>query len=494
MNNRFLGVIVVLLLCHVGLRWYMLTAQPAFIDEGYHVTHARIFWASSEHPARYADGKVLFLMWLSPFMGNVQSDLFVARASVGLLSTLSVAFIVALARQWAGKFSALIAGIGYIGMPYTLFYERMALSDPLANTLMLALVWQLTRWSKHPTFWGSVLVGGLLASVTLAKLLTAPLALLVPVSIALWGSSDNFYRKIRHLLPHLIVIALVVIGLWLPMLLPILQSQNTSRPMTLVDPIVLSEGVSRVEYVLALLPSIENLLPLPIAVLSGLCVVLLLAFAKDKRPLWFISIMSVLVIGLPLAFASIITSRYLLPLASGSVLGVALWVGVALRQHPLLGRTSAVISLITILYGCLPFVWHTLQTPNAPPITARNHTEYVSGILNTERSARQAAEVLNQLSDEVPLFATWWICYMMTFEMERPLMCLDRPLTPEIFTQTVSPHLAVGQVGYIAVSHYATAEAIQYFAPSSYRWELVGQFQREVNPTYYVYLWRMERH
>jgi MFS family permease len=472
------GLVSLLLLLGVGLRLHELQAQPAFIDEGYHAHHARLFWTFEDHPAQYADGKLLLFVWLSPFVVGAPSDLFAVRASMVLLSALSLALVWTVARRWVGALGAGVAALAYALLPYSFFYERMAMSDPLANTLMLAFSWRVLVLAKRATLREAFVVGVLLGAVSLAKLLTASLALLVPLGILLWRGQ---YPLKAYLVP-LAVVAGVVVLMWLPMLVPIALSQTSDRPMSLVDPIVIDDGTSRGAYLAQTLPALADFVPLPL-----LLVALLGAWRADKRPLLFVIGLAALVVSLPLALASIATARYFMPL--GSVL--CLLLGLVVGRWG--GRVALAVVLLSLAYS-VPFVASMWQSPPTPAFGFRNTSEYLSGALNTERSAIASARLLNDLPADTPTFGTWYICAMMVFEVRAPMNCFDRPLSRAEFARLFTPRVAQGQTAYVVVSHYATRDAIQFFAPSSYVWEFVAEFPRQADPSYYVYIWRVTRY
>ena len=155
---------------------------PIFLDETLHVRWALLV-SQGEKPwdATWKWGRVLTI-WLGALVSPWSEDLLRANrlvsVAIGLVTLLAT---VEIARRWLGEREALVAGLFYALCPFTLFYDRMALTEAgLSATFALALLGSI-RLAESGRLLHAVLTGVVLALAVLVKAIGV-LALPIPLA------------------------------------------------------------------------------------------------------------------------------------------------------------------------------------------------------------------------------------------------------------------------------------------------------------------------
>ena len=143
---------VVIILLHFGLRIMNSDVQAAYVDEGFHITRAMRVWDFAENPGRFAHGKVLLYFWLGLFEGSNTSTtiLPVARMAMAIFSVITASTLFLLARRFAGYWAGILVLLLYAFNPLVVFYERMAMADPLASGLLALTIWRSLVFVEAP--------------------------------------------------------------------------------------------------------------------------------------------------------------------------------------------------------------------------------------------------------------------------------------------------------------------------------------------------------
>ncbi len=181
--------IVLILLVHVGLRLNQSASFPLFIDEFRHISRAQLVYDLSHNPVEQSHGKVLLYFWLGAFDPQKPGGLAVSRWAIALISLFSAAAAASVARDLFGRRAMLPALALYALLPYALFYERMALADPLAAALAALVAWQSIRLTRKPTHRRGALLGLLIGLAVMAKLAAALVAGLPIMAAMLVGGA-----------------------------------------------------------------------------------------------------------------------------------------------------------------------------------------------------------------------------------------------------------------------------------------------------------------
>ncbi|MCU0515184.1 MAG: glycosyltransferase family 39 protein [Anaerolineae bacterium] len=471
--------VVLLLLGLFALRSQHIDVQPPYVDEGFHLRRAMRVWDFAENPGRFAHGKVLVYFWMGLFEADntPRTMLPVGRLSIALVAVITGAALYLLGRLLAGPLTGIVALALYALLPPALFFERMAMADPLAAGLLSLAAWRCYVYVKRPTLWQGALVGLLLGLTTLAKLTTALIVLLPVVALLLFAPrpAGGPLRLIQHwrrrYLPGLLVGALLGGGLWLPMLIPAALAHGTDQPFIIVNDTNIARSE---EYFFQPLNYVQHLTPLLAEfVTPGFLAATVLAFAVGlvtfrglEARVWrglLYSSAWLLLLTLPAFFiARLITTRYVMPAAAPVSLGLALVVVALLRlvRRSWLFALPGLALLAWALLWALPFAATTLHAPQTLPFArpdfpafyGTNHTEYIAGYFLGDDAVQAAARTLNALPPR-PVYATWNLCHLIFFYVEQPITCLPERSPRRTLQNTLAP-LPAGTVIYAVMADY----------------------------------------
>jgi hypothetical protein len=141
---------IVLILIYWVTRLYAIESAPFFIDEGLHVVFSEATLEVS--PVAYASKYYLFSIWWWSFFNVPAGDpVWISRAVTVLACTIGLASSIGLGRMIAGVWGALLVGLIYLFSPYHMFYERLALADPISAAGVVTALYfgyRLTRRSR----------------------------------------------------------------------------------------------------------------------------------------------------------------------------------------------------------------------------------------------------------------------------------------------------------------------------------------------------------
>jgi 4-amino-4-deoxy-L-arabinose transferase-like glycosyltransferase len=165
---RRLPSVIALLLIYAFTRLHHLLALPLFIDESFHIETAQ--QALRGHVLASATHGRLLRVWLNAILGpDPPAAGWTTRAGTVLIGVLGAAAFYGLARAFASHRAGLIALTLWIGAPYLVFYERMALADSLLGALSVVAVWLAWQMLQKGSYSWAVGLGAALALVILAK-------------------------------------------------------------------------------------------------------------------------------------------------------------------------------------------------------------------------------------------------------------------------------------------------------------------------------------
>jgi hypothetical protein len=197
-----------LALAFVLTRFSGLGRLPIFLDESVHLRWAFNVAQGDKLFRPWADGRLLTIWLYALVLPHVQDFLFWARALSGLSGAATLVLVLALARRFLSEEASLLAGFLYVLCPFTLLYDRMALTDSyLAAGAALVLLLTL-RARDEPTPLRLILLGLALAGCVLVKFSGILLFLVPPLTGLLLGVRG---RPIRDAL-LVYLVALLVLG------------------------------------------------------------------------------------------------------------------------------------------------------------------------------------------------------------------------------------------------------------------------------------------
>jgi len=162
-----------ILLCVFFLltRLINLVLLPVFADEAIYIRWAQIIFDDANWRfIPLTDGKQPLFMWLaSTLVPFLQDPLFAGRMVSVIFGFLSLVGVYVFSRYTFGKRAAFFAAFLYIFLPFTLFYDRLAVVDGMLLSLgVWTLVFSLFLM-RHPTLGVSFLLGIILGASLLTK-------------------------------------------------------------------------------------------------------------------------------------------------------------------------------------------------------------------------------------------------------------------------------------------------------------------------------------
>ncbi|MGB1286646.1 MAG: glycosyltransferase family 39 protein [Aggregatilineales bacterium] len=474
-HHAYIIPVILILMLHLALRIHNSDVQPPYVDEGFHITRAVRVWDFAENPGRFSHGKVLLYFWMGLFEGNNTSltILPVARMSVALFSMITVSMLYLFGRKFAGHSAGLLAMLLYTLSPLAIFYERMAMADPLASGLLALALWRCMIFVKRPTFQQGAIIGVLLGLTTLAKL-TMGLSVGIPVLLALlyyrWRQKQMPTQLItltKRYLPPLILSAIIVLLMWSPLLIPALAAHGSDDPFIIVNTTNITRNYDKgdpqnpIEYVERLLPQLADFVgDAGLLAVAGFALVgvLLIVIQRDMRKLriFLILVMWFVVIALlSVIFTRFVTARYFQPLVAPCILMIAIvsaWLIETLPAKRLVTGCLAVLFGTYIAVWAAPFIQKNLTDVHLLDFDDINYTEYQAGYLIADEGIVAAAETLNTLPQKAT-YVTWNLCHLMFFHTEVPLNCLPKT-TPRNTVTGAMEALQPGEPVYLIMTDY----------------------------------------
>jgi 4-amino-4-deoxy-L-arabinose transferase-like glycosyltransferase len=487
-------IVFALLLVMLALRVWNLHVQDAYLDEGFHIWRAMDVWGFDENPGRFAHGKLLLYYWLAPaaHFSSQEMLLWTCRVTIALFSLVTGAAIYTIGRRLSDHATGVVALATYAVLPIAVYYERMAMADPLASGLTALLVLALLTAARHPTWRGAVVVGVLATAATMAKM-TVTLIILLPALVAVdlhdWRRgelSSQLGTFLRRYVPWLLVIWLVVACLWAPIAVPAYRAAGSDHPFILIntDNVVGEEGdltrptISRAaQYGSHLFPLVADFTSVGflVAALAALFFGLLWRGIDPRRSRGVLVLVQwIALIAFPTwLFAAIKTARYFVPVLPPLVLLMALVITVAWRRtrRPVLVRTGIVAaSILWLGFHTIPFLATALTNPYELPFDGMNHTENVAGYFQSDAAVRAAASTINEIAPERTL-ATWKLCHLIFFHLDQAPVCITKAGILDEFRGAIDD-LPEGEDLYVAFADYPPfyeqLEGIEYGVVASF--------------------------
>ncbi|KKT30720.1 MAG: Dolichyl-phosphate-mannose-mannosyltransferase family protein [Candidatus Collierbacteria bacterium GW2011_GWC2_44_18] len=165
-----LGLAIITLALFLFFRFYRLGQVPVFVDEAIYIRWSQVMRA--EPTLRFlplSDGKQPLFMWSTiPFLKLVSDPLIAGRfvsVFAGFGSLVGIGTLALL--LFSDPFIALFSSLIYAIIPFTMFFDRMALADSLLAmfgvwSLVFAVKFAKTLQNEHAMYLGFAIGGGLL--------------------------------------------------------------------------------------------------------------------------------------------------------------------------------------------------------------------------------------------------------------------------------------------------------------------------------------------
>jgi len=368
-----LPVGVVILLLFWLTRLDGLSSFPFFIDEGLHVFFSEMTIKVS--PVAYASKYYLFSIWWWSVLGVPFGDpIWMSRATTVLATVVGLAAAVGLGKLAAGLWGALLVGLVYLFSTYHMFFERLALADPISAAAVLVAVYFSYRLTRRASLIDAFLAG-LAAFIAVGAKLSALPYLAVPFAawLVLRRNQPGQPRATWRWLAVALFTEAILMAVYVGVLLLI-----GSNPFgNAGDHVGLASGLSGI---LARVPDNFQELVRNLSVMLGPLgsIVLLIAFAWLVVRRRFYFLLCLLPPLLPFLLSAMQSSRYYAAPMSVLVVcvGVALADAANLHSRALKTLVLAALSLWA-LTNWLPFAWAINQNPLALPLPREERHEYL---------------------------------------------------------------------------------------------------------------------
>lgn len=474
--------LLLLLLFHIAIRAHNITRQVPHVDEGFHVSRAIQVWDFAQNPGRFMHGKLLIYYWLGLFDLQPVTSLYVARTAMALFSLITPATLYLLGKRFNNPATGLLAMLLYALMPYAVFFERLAMVDPFANTFATLVAWRSIVFAKRPTIREGVILGILIALTLMAKL-TMGLVPFLPVFASLiyynWSLSNwkhHLHTWSKTYIPPLIISAMIVVVSWLPILVPALFASFTDNPFTLLSENNLQQvnSISPLDVLHFVFPQIIYLTTRAFFALSIIAFGYLLYDKTSKQDATYILIWVFLITIFPLLFANQPRPRYFMPLMSPLIVIIA-YTGSKLWQDEYtfsaLQRVTkfAIISSIGfwIITFAIPFDYTASSVPTDLELSSRETKLYLIG---TESGIpiEQSAKIIESANPPAEyIYAAWGTCQVFYFYTTIPVRCMAGVTTPtEVMNHDIT---------YVVIN---TEEGLSREGIQDIIWTLLARFER----------------
>jgi hypothetical protein len=362
-------------------RLVLLTRLPVFLDEAILAERARQVLAG-EFPGVLAFGKGVPTIIAALFSLLPTSELFRLRLASALAGLVTLFSCVSAGRELFGERDGLLAGFIYTILPYSLFYERLALADVYvaafaAWSLYLSLVLvRSPRW-KFRLLLCAACSASVLSKPTGAVCLVVPL--LACVLLVERGKRAAYWRSV---LP---AVTLGAVGLAVQSTLG--QSNQWIAEKGIYDiaalPAIVLRNLAdaRIWYGALLTPAL--------GVLSAAAIIVwaVASFRKPARAELFLIMVLALSVTPYLIFARILFSRYLLfsitpltlLLARTASFGASLLSRWSFGRRRVLKVSATIGSLAVLAWPCLVLDFAILNEPESAALPYAVRDEFITG-------------------------------------------------------------------------------------------------------------------
>jgi 4-amino-4-deoxy-L-arabinose transferase-like glycosyltransferase len=374
-----LFIAVVLLWCAFLARVHQIETLPPFNDESHHIRRAEVVWSGENPDISFTLGKLLTYYWLGIFETDRLNAIWMARTVTGLFALLGLAGTYAVAKRLFGGMAALLSLYLLSFAPFMVFFDRMALTDPITAALGILTVWASLIFFDRPQEWEWGVGAGLMATLTiLAKLTGLPFALMPLWALIALGSGSLKNR----LLPYwrgLLACYGTIGALLLPFVLRIVYKELSGDRISVVDTHLINTQ-SPAETVAANLRQAWEAFSVyssPPFLVAGLLAISLAILWRPRRMLFPLGALA-LPLGFTLFVGGVLSNRYLqlsLPLAAVLLGGAWVILGDKLsRARPwMLGYA---LTSLWILSFCQAFIINLWTQPLGNHYPNRDRWEY----------------------------------------------------------------------------------------------------------------------
>lgn len=392
-KRQFLGLTVIILLLYWGIRLTHLLSLPLFIDETLHGERAISVWAGS--PLWFGVNGKLFGSWWVALFYPFPVTPWLLRASILLLTPLSVASIMALTRRFYGALPAIYAGVLLVFAPMLFFFDRMSLADTTLHPMLSLFVLALFVLLDSPHFrWRIAVMGGIALALSVLAKATALTILPLPL-LAVWVLPRGWPVKLR--LQALLWLLGTALLIWLPLLVlmrlrnlnymsvPIGQHSAGAGELLQIDRII-----ANMQFLLDGLVVYHGGLTLLVAAIAAVAAML----ARPRVGFMLALAVAAPATGIIVAGDSSVSMRYwlgLMPLVLALVAGGLHTLGQRLVGPRLASWLVFLLISVWVVFSGISFIHTAYHEPPALRLPAKDRLEYLE--------ADSAGTMLPELAD-----------------------------------------------------------------------------------------------
>lgn len=372
-----LGLIIIIL--YFTLRIPNLTLQPIFADEGIYIRWAQVMRA--EPTLRFlplSDGKTPLFMWsIIPLLKIFDDPLFAGRFLSVLAGFTTLSGVFLLSWRVFNLRVALWSALIYAIVPYTVFFDRMALVDSMlaAFTIwsLLFVIWILKSQRLDLAMILGYLLGGALLTKTpaMVNLLALPLTFL-----GFTFKKDKKYQLLKLLGSWVVAISIALLAYNLLRLGPEFHKLSARNADYVFSPADLARRPLDpfIPHLRDIADWFPKLLTWPILLIGGIGMIRVI-WEKNKMGL-VILIWTAVPLILQMAFLKTFTARYLL----FSIPPLLVLAGYVFERAISSIKIITVIKIITAVFliSALPlyFDYFLLSDPQKAPLPKAERRGY----------------------------------------------------------------------------------------------------------------------
>jgi len=416
-------LVVALALAFLLTRLPLLARLPVFLDEGAH-----IFWAQQNLAGGWVDGKWLSIVIMAGFVrGLPLPPLLAARLCAVILSLGSLLLVIGIGARLGTRRDGLLAGLIYVLLPYTFFYDRLALTDHsmiLFGLAGLLLTLDILRIYRFRT---AFLLTFALIAAMLAKLTGALYAAVPLLGVAILIPARRWRAVIPRVLPALIGVGAVFLAL------RVREFAGAQFAEKLANPAPLANIQQMAEWAWMLLTP-------PLAVVAALAIGRA-ALSRRREDYFLLALLALFVLPY-VAGAGVLYPRYLLPALGPLVVLCGRFLGAAgdriaraLADRP--ARTAVLAGGLALLAAWpLALNARIATDPASAPLPERVRWQYLTG-WPSGTGLDEAARFIQEQAASEPGGVT--VLHIMTLSQSFLGLRLALPPSADVRLETLDP-------------------------------------------------------
>lgn len=385
---------MLLVVFYLAVHLFKLTDLPVFADEAIYIRWAQIIIDDWQRYLFYPmnDGKTPLLMWLIvPLQFLFSNQLLAARLVSVLAGLVSMIFVGLISFEiFKKKKSAYLAMILYSILPFTFFYNRLAITDALMFTNLTMAYYCVIKFVKSKK---TIFLLAVTITFFLALFSKTPAILFLPIFyLALFFDKKLKWKKLINNLIKLSVALLVSAGLlysfrFITPLFPQLFAVggNFLHPL---------DTVFSGDLVEIFWGNFKFFGQQLFAYLSVILIIFALPFPKEKRKEQLILILSAFTFLLPLmVMGKIVYPRYLMPASLFLIISAA---------YSLTNEKHKMINLLALIYifsFSFRFIYPSYFHVDRIPFTKTDRKQFLEE-WSSGHGITETVEYIKELSQE----------------------------------------------------------------------------------------------